>query len=126
MKFLNKFGMVFVVVAFFFMNQSAYGETTIGRWCDRMVPNLPKFNRIMTIVVKNDGRLLLRSNFRDGSLRVRQLKELGGSIYKIIKSPTGDKYRIVPSTGNIQILDNDGLVRTATRLENKPKDAECS
>ena len=126
MRFLYKIGVVFVVVAIVCMSQSAYGETTIGRWCDRMVPNMPKFNRIMSIVVKNDGRVFLRSFFKDGSSSVRELQEIGGSIYKIINSPTGDKYRIIPSTGNIQVLDNDGLIGIATRLENAPKYGECS
>lgn len=44
----------------------AYSETTIGRWCDRMLPNLPEFNRTMTLVVTDNGKVELRSNFKGG------------------------------------------------------------
>lgn len=38
---------------------------------------------------------------------------------------SGDRYRVVPADGNLQLLHNDGLIRVATRLENKPQPGEC-
>ena len=70
-------------------------------------------------------RVVLRSKFNDGSSSVQELREAAGSIYVKIGSHTGDKYRIVPNTGDLQLLDNDGLIRMATRLENSPQINEC-
>ena len=104
---------------------AAGGETTIGRWCDRMIPNMSKYNRTMAIVIGNDGKVVLKSKFKDGSSRMNELREAAGSIYEKIGSSSGDKYRIVPNTGDLQLLDNDGLIRVATRLEITPKSNEC-
>ena len=99
---------------------------TIGRWCDRMIPNQPKYNRTMAIVITNDGKTMLKSKFSDGSSSTNELREAAGNIYEKIGSGSGDKYRIVPSTGALQLLDEDGLIRVASRLENTPQRNECS
>ena len=104
---------------------AAGGETTIGRWCDRMVPNSPKYNRTITIVVTNDGRVAIKSNFKDGSSNTNELREAAG-VYVVIGSSYGDKYRIVPGSGELQLLDDDGFIRVAARLENTPQSNECS
>ena len=109
-----------------FATDAAEGEKTIGRWCDRMIPNVPKYNYTMAIVITNDGKVMLKSKFNDGSSSINQLREAAGNIYEEIGSSYGDKYRIVPSTGNLQLLDEDGLIRVATRLENTPQSNECS
>ena len=101
-------------------------ELIIGRWCDRMIPNMPKYNRTMAIVVADEGRVLLRSEFGDGSSSVNELREAEGGVYEKIGSTTGDKYRIVSNTGNLQLLDQDGLIRVAARLENTSQSSECS
>ena len=120
---------VVTVAAWFvlaFAADAVAGETMIGRWCDRMIPNMPEKNYVMTIVITNEGKVELRSNFRDGSSGKWELREEAGGIYKKVGSRWGDTYRIVPSTGNLQLLDNDGLIRIATRLGNTPKSKECS
>lgn len=120
---------IVVLVAAFVMTlatDSARSETTIGRWCDRMIPNLPEYNRTIAIDIADDGKVLLTSNFRDGSSSVNELRETSGGIYEVIESSSGDKYRLVPSSGDLQLLDNDGLIRIASRLENTPQDNECS
>ena len=113
------------VLALALVTETAAADTTIGRWCDRMIPNNPKYNRTMAIVITNDGNVELRSNFNDGSSSTNELREAPGGIYEKTGSRFGDKYRIVPSTGYLQLLDNDGLVRTAIRLENTPQRNEC-
>ena len=70
-------------------------------------------------------RVALRSKFNDGSSTVHELREVVGGIYVKIGSHTGDKYRIVPNTGDLQLLDDDGLIRMATRLENSSQINEC-
>lgn len=107
------------------LSNFAYAETTIGRWCDSTVPNMPRFNRVMTIVLLQDERVELRSEFNDGSSSVRELQELSGNMYALTDSQFGERYRVIPADGSLQLLDEDGLVRTATRLENTPQAREC-
>ena len=80
----------------------------------------------MAIVIADNGKVVLQSQFGDGSSSTNELREAAGSIYEKIGSTYGDKYRIIPSTGNLQLLDEDGLVRVAARLENTPRSRECS
>ena len=119
--------MVIMIVAFIlaFAISSVADESIIGRWCDRMIPNMPKYNRTMTIVVADEDRVWLRSEFGDGSSSVNELRETRGGVYEKIESAAGDKYRIVSNTGDLQLLDQDGLIRVAARLENIPQTNEC-
>ena len=107
-------------------NRPKEGETLIGRWCDRMLPGTPRFNGIMSIVVADDGSLHLKLAYREGEPLIRELREAGGGVYHVVDSQAGDRYRIVQSTGNLQLLDGDGLIRVAARLENAPQDGECT
>ncbi len=91
-----------------------------------MIPNRPKYNHIIAIVITDDGKVVRKSKFGDGSSGISELREATGGIYEEIGSGSGDKYRIIPSTGNLQLLDEDGLIRVATRLENTPQSSECS
>lgn len=115
-----------VVLVWAFATDVAGNEITVGRWCDRMLPNVPKYDSILSIVITRDGKVVLKANYGDESSGVYGLRERSGNIYEKIGSTFGDKYRIVPSTGNLQLLDDDGLIRVATRLENTPKSNECS
>ena len=90
-----------------------------------MIPSNPQYNRTMTIVITNDGKVVLQSAFNDGSSSVNELRETPSGIYEKIGSSWGDKYRVVPSSGDLQLLDDDGLVRVARRLENTPQRNEC-
>ena len=103
---------------------SASAETVLGRWCDKSLPSLPQHNSVMTIVITDEGKVMLRERFADGSALEEELREAAGGIYEM--AGTDDKFRIVPSTGNLQLIDNDGLIRTAIRLENTPRSGECS
>jgi hypothetical protein len=49
-----------------------------------------------------------------------------GATFAVVDSPSGDVYRIVANTGELQLLDSDGLIRTATKLENEPQPDECA
>lgn len=118
---------IFAAAIFFvLLPGAASAETVLGRWCDRMLPNQPKYNGIITILVTDGGSVQAFVKYGDGSSRKGTLREDGGNIYSKLGSATGDRYRIVPSTGNLQLIDNDGLIRTATRLENKAQPGECA
>ena len=100
-------------------------DTTIGRWCDRW-GTAYKSHRIMTLTIRDDGQLVLFSKFGDGSSLREEIRERPHGIFEIVGSHYGDKMRIVPSDGNLQLLDRDGLIRIARRLENTARHGECS
>ena len=86
---------------------------------------MPKYNSVITILIDDQGNAEGRTKNNDGSSGRKKLKELSGNIYAKVGSNTGDKYRVVSSSGDLQLLDKDGLIRTAKRLENAPKAGEC-
>ena len=103
----------------------AYGQTLVGRWCDRMVPNLPNLNSIITIVINAQNEPEAHTKFYDSSTAIKKLREVSGNIFSVLDSSSGDKYRISGSTGELQLIDNDGLIRVASRLGNAPQAGEC-
>ena len=110
-----------IVVAFLLASatDATTGETTVGRWCDRAFP------AVMTIVITDRGKAVLKWQFRDGSSVLDKLREAADNIYERVGSRYGSKFRIVPNTGNLQLLDKDGFIRLANRLENTPQRGEC-
>ncbi len=104
---------------------TAQAETIIGRWCDRPLASMPELNSIKEIVLTDDGDIELRSRYGDGSSGVEKLAEKSGQLYVALNNAHGEKFRIVPADGNLQLLDDDGVFRVATRLENKPQPGEC-
>ena len=91
-----------------------------------MLPKLPEYNQVLSVVVADDGRVIGIFEYGDGSSRAVELREDAGGVYSVIGSNSGDKLRAIPSTGQLQLLDDDGLIRIAIRLENTPEDGECS
>lgn len=100
-------------------------ETTVGRWCDRLLPNMPDMDSEITISITAAGQPEVVSRFGDGSSLRQPLVEQGGSTYLVKDSASGDRFRIIASTGELQILDKDGLISVARRLENKPRVGDC-
>lgn len=105
-------------------NADASAETVVGRWCDRSIPNLAVGDRIMTIVIRDNGNIDVVSTFRSSAPLVQRLREQRGSVYSIVGSGTGDRMRITTS-GHLALLDNDGFIREATRLDSTPRPREC-
>lgn len=104
---------------------SAQADTLLGRWCDKALPSRPEYNGIYSIIISSEGTPFLVAAYGDGSKGEDKLREVPGQIFEKIGSAFGDKYRIVPSTGDLQLMDKDGLIRTAKRLENSPQPGEC-
>ncbi len=124
----NLSGFIIVITLILFLAPStliAEKRNILGRWCDQMIPNSNKFNRIITIYLSKDGIPWASSKFYDGSAGKRKLADLGKGMFKVIGSSVGDKYRIVPNTGELQLLDNDGFIRTAKRLETSSRPRDC-
>lgn len=103
----------------------ASDDVVLGRWCDRMVPSMPRMNAVLEIKISDLDGVIIESSFRDGSSLRRVLEERGNEVYADPDSASGDRYRIVSSTGDLQLIDDDGLIRTARRLENVPRAGEC-
>lgn len=122
---MRSYLVIAIILAGVIGSNPASAETVIGRWCDKQIPTMPQYNNVMTIYVSGLGRVMMRSNYNDGSSSVHELREMGGGVYAHIDSRSGDKYRIVGSSGELQLLDNDGIIRTASRLENTPQRGEC-
>ena len=125
MKYKPKHQLLLTALLIGAFMSTVHAETTVGRWCDKQIPTMPKYNGILAIVITADGAVELRSLWGDGSSLVTKLSEQGGGIYAAVGSSSGDKYRVVPADGNLQLLDNDGLIRVAIRLENTPQLGEC-
>jgi len=100
-------------------------ETVLGRWCDQLVPNIPTMRAEITIKVLEGGEAVADLRFFDGSDLRRRLIEQSGGIFRVADSTFGDRYRVVPGNGELQLIDNDGLIRTARRLENVPQPGDC-
>ena len=107
------------------LGTTGHAETTIGRWCDRMVPTMPTYNRIITIRLNATGAAEAHSLFGDGSEMTQGLHEVSGNVFAVLDSPSNDRSRIVPSSGELQLIDNDGLIRVARRLGNTRTPGEC-
>lgn len=94
-------------------------ELVIGRWCDHPIPTMAVADNIIAIKITDDGAMLERQ-FQTSTSEA-PLDERGGDTY----FDGGDGYRIVSSSGDLQLLDGDGLIRVAKRLENTPQTGEC-
>ncbi len=120
-----KYLVIFALALGFSHSVYAGDEIIVGRWCDKMIPNMPQMNSVLTLVVPSSGAPIMKAEFGDGSTTEDTLVEKPGNVFEKAGSSFGDKYRIVTSTGNLQLLDNDGIIRTAERLENSPRAGEC-
>lgn len=105
--------------------QTSNEDVVIGRWCDVMVPHNQKFKQVIMIIKKASSKLIAKTEFYDGSKRTLELSETPGGFLLIDGSSQGDKFRIVDVNGELRILDDDGFIRSATRLENTPEPGDC-
>lgn len=101
------------------------GPRTIGRWCDEMVPGNSKFRSEITITSTAGGSKTATVRFSDGSQKARQLSELSGGRLLVVGSNTGDQYRISEGSGDLELSDRDGYIRSARRLGNTPRPGDC-
>jgi len=87
----------------------------IGRWLDES----PFVGGRITIF-HEDGKLFIEQMFKDGSSLKEELFEertpLGRQFDKVEGSSSGDHW-VLSSDGSLQIRDNDGLIRTAKKVE---------
>ncbi len=91
-------------------------QHAFGRWCDSILPNTNKMNRVITIVLPEEGMPRAKVEYFDGSVGDEQLTDLGNGIFKINGRPSGDKYRIAP---NIDFLSSSCKCNFDGRLRGK-------
>jgi hypothetical protein len=104
--------LIVVLAAPFFINPASAETVAIRRWCQTLVEQ-PQLKRDVSIIVLADGKVVARSHYYDGSSGDQELVEQSGNTYLVKGSPAADKYRIVKSSGDLQILDVHGLVDVA-------------
>ena len=121
-KFVRRYSLLLIALGP--LTQAVQADTTIGRWCDKALPTMPQYNGILRIIVTADGETEMRIRFADGSRTVTKLRKEDGGIYAAIGSRSGDRYRIEPD-GSLPLLDNNGLVRVATRLADTFERGDC-
>ena len=66
----------------------------------------------------------LRDLANDGSSGIQKLKRKGDTFAEV-DGDFGDGYQIDAKTGELNLVDNDGLVATATKLSNVPQANDC-
>lgn len=102
----------------------SYSETIIGRWCDRVEPTRPQYNRVLTIVITDGSKAELRYRGVDGSLSVEEIQEIYPSIYWLKNPELSERYRIGTIHSNLLLFNQHGPIRTALRPENSARPRE--
>ena len=106
-------------------NSPSTQEYIIGRWCDRRLASTEEYSNLIEIVGGEAGSVVQRSTFADGASTQSVLEEVGDGVFLVAGSSSGERYRIVPNTGDLQILDNDGVIRTASRIKSSDSNSSC-
>jgi len=97
----------------------------IGRWCDWPIPNMDNLDNLMTITTDDKGEVYLERFYKSGRESKVLLRRISNTKFNTVGSATGNNYRIQKGSGHLQIRDNEGLIRSARRLENSMVDGEC-
>lgn len=86
----------------------------IGRWLDD-----GGFSDNRLILFRKDGDLRVEQTYGDGSSRVMEVVEKQSSRGRRIERKNDDTvdYWLIDESGNLQIRDDEGLIRTAGKLE---------
>ena len=92
----------------------ADANSTESAWCDVLVRGTPRIVATIVLSIDGTGHAVMTSRFSDGSSLQQELVFENG-IYGVRESPSGDSYQI-RADGSLDILDNDGLVRSARAL----------
>lgn len=86
-------------------------DTVLGRWCDHPIPNMATMDNVITLS-RMSGRPTGRQEFRTSSLDL-ELVETTENVFQQVDSRDG--FRIA-ADGNLELFDEEGPIRTATRL----------
>ena len=96
--------------------------TTLGRWCDEWFPG---FRAEITIQSFDDGRLQALLTFSDGGTEVQNLVESANLVFFVEDSEYSDRYRILPTTGELEVIDVEGIISIARPMSSNPRADDC-
>lgn len=116
-----------VAISLLALSSPAAEAETLGRWCDQPVPNAAMAagkDAVITIFIE-DGLARATFEFADGSVWTPELVERGKGAFDVVGSPSGDGYRVNSMTGDLDLVDDIGFIRSAFRLGIEPNDGEC-
>jgi hypothetical protein len=88
-------------------------DEIIGLWCDRMVPNAPKFNRTIEIRKNDRGKYYIYSRFADGSSKFDRVEIHKETTFYKPDSPSQSMYMINSSNQSLALWDKEGHIRDA-------------
>ena len=93
----------------------------IGRWCDE------EWNDgVVYEISKTDGGDILLHRRHDGDQASQtNLLQAGGGIYLNPSSEYGEYYSVVASTGDLEMFDREGFIRTLRYLAEGETSQHC-
>ncbi|MCK5040987.1 MAG: hypothetical protein KAR62_01775 [Sphingomonadales bacterium] len=102
---------VITVITLASISTHASASTVLGNWCWTMIPNDETTNIDFSIIVNEQNKtyLLIGKEDTEGAL----LRSIGRGIYEKVGDILEEKFRIVPNTGSLELIDNYGLIGTA-------------
>lgn len=89
------------------------GEKVVGRWLDE------GFSSSRLVLIHKDDNLFMEQTYEDGSSRTMKVIEKESSLGRRIErvdSDLGD-FWIINSNGNLEIRDDEGIIRTAQKID---------
>ena len=57
---------------------------------------------------------------------MNELRTESGGLFEVVGSQNGEKYRLIPENGGLELIDEEGVIRIANRLESEDFASECS
>jgi hypothetical protein len=103
----------------------AFASSTVGRWCDMPVLNITDLDNVITIYQLDDETFSMTTEFPSGESFDSQLEQSSEGRFNKVDTSTGDYFHVQQSTGHLVISDNQGYIRTATRLESDQDVRDC-
>ena len=94
----------------------------VGDWCDTMIPNMKRYDAVITIKSKRDGGYELVVRHGDGSSSNTHLVKSGEKF--MTNNDFGEYYQ-VRQDNSLAIYDNEGFVRSAKAVESNAKPGKC-
>ena len=91
-----------------------------------MLPGDPDVDRIVTIAADGGGQVVATVRYHRSPEATRVLSRAPSGVCRNVDSTFGDRYRIVPHAGDLQLRDNARPMRPATRLDDTLARGECA
>ena len=99
-------------------------QTLVGQWCDRPVESIPGTFAIYEITLDERAVPFVHITFADGSSLQEELVVAVNNTFDKT-SPDGDYFHINPETGQLDLMDEFGLIRSAKPIESKTQFSKC-